>query len=100
MTLVLLSDLHIKSGDTPNDILWLNHFCEWVRCNSGEKIIICIMGDIIHCGNEAAFDAADNIFDDLKNIFLYHTMMMSTESIDGHYKNVWMRLQHQQPSAA
>lgn len=28
MTLVLLSDLHIKSGDTSNDILWLNHFCE------------------------------------------------------------------------
>lgn len=62
MRVLMLTDLHIRSGSEPASIHWVGEFCKFLRCNCSETAYIFILGDIIDKGDPGAFAAADLIF--------------------------------------
>ncbi|MGB4657951.1 MAG: metallophosphoesterase [Mobilitalea sp.] len=62
MRVILLTDLHIKPESTPESIMWVKHFCVFMRSNSCRETLVFVLGDVINQGIKSAFDAADLVF--------------------------------------
>ena len=71
MKIILLTDLHITKSSSPSNSPWVAHLCEFINCNFGESVYIFVLGDIINCGDENAFESANHIFDHIQQQLKY-----------------------------
>lgn len=65
MRVIVLSDLHIGSKDTPESLSWVSHLCSYILSCTYHPTYIFFLGDIVDKGGiagEMAFRAANDVF--------------------------------------